>query len=288
MGCRFLVGNRADADRIIAPEVRYKVPSGDRLAHGVEDARRFVADVAGVDAAVARDDLAQFGDAVRGSQRTGRHGKHARQAEGSVFHRVLDKGFHLVELCGRGSLERIAHDALPDVVETDVRRDVGGNAGVFQGIEVAAEGCPVDGLAADGRPARRELAEVRAGGAAFAENFGGDALTDLALGVAVLQEQEVGVRVHVDEAGGHDEPLGVDLALGRSRRHTADRHDVAIAHGQVAAEPGVAAAVDDAAVANDEIVGRFRRRGRALGEQDEAGGTETEIEGTHADLRSDG
>ena len=94
----------------------------------------------------------------------------------------------------------------------------------------------------------------RPGRAALAEHLGRHALADLALGVAVFEQQVVGVRVHVDEAGRDDQPLGVDLALGLARRHAADGDDPVAADGHVADEPRVAGAVDDAAVADDEVV----------------------------------
>ena len=64
--------------------------------------------------------------------------------------------------------------------------------------------------------------EERLARAALAEHLRGHALADLALGVAVFQEQQIRVRVDVDEAGGDDQAGGVDLAPGRPGRHAAD------------------------------------------------------------------
>ncbi len=47
------------------------------------------------------------------------------------------------------------------------------------------------------------------------EDFRGDALANLALGVAVFEERVIGMRVHVDESRRHDQAAGVDLPLGR-------------------------------------------------------------------------
>ena len=84
-------------------------------------------------------------------------------------------------------------------------------------VEVAAERVPAQRLAllVELRR-RRQLALTRPGGIALAEDLGRDALPNLALGVAVFEEREIGMRVHVDEAGGDDQPLGVDAALGRA------------------------------------------------------------------------
>lgn len=56
-------------------------------------------------------------------------------------------------------------------------------------------------------------------------HLGGDALANLALGIAILEEQEIRVGVHVDETGSADQPLSVNLSLGRTRRHATDRDD---------------------------------------------------------------
>src|SRR5439155_25171648 len=97
-------------------------------------------------------------------------------------------------------------------------------------------------------PAGRQFALVRPGGTAFAEDLRGDALADFALGVAVFEEQEVGVRVHVDETWSDDEAARVDFTLRRRCRHPSERHDPVMAPAHVAAEPGVAAAAHDLGV----------------------------------------
>ncbi len=70
--------------------------------------------------------------------------------------------------------------------------------------------------------------------------------------------------MHVDEAGRHDEALGVDLAFGLGGGHTADGNDPVAADRQVADVPRVAGPVHDLAVADHEVVGCFvgHRRGK--------------------------
>ena len=62
------------------------------------------------------------------------------------------------------------------------------------------------------------------------------------------------MRVRVDEAGGDVAVGGVDDAPAAERARRADGRDPVAAHGDVAAIPGVAAAVDDAAAGDDEVV----------------------------------
>src|SRR5262249_8182673 len=111
-----------------------------------------------------------------------------------------------------------------------------------------------------------ELALERADRPALAEDLCGDPLADLALGVAVFQEEVVRVRVHVDEPGRDDQPLGVDFPFGLLRGHAADGDDAIAPDGHVAEEPGVAAAVHDLAIADEQVVRGVRRQGGWRGE----------------------
>ena len=154
---------------------------------------------------------------------------------------------------------RLAHGGLPGVIEADVRRDVDRDAGFFRDLKVFAESGPACGLAADEHRLRLELPDARAGGRSFTENLGGHALADFALGQAVFEEQRIGMRVHVDEAGGHDEAGGVDLWRIGPRRQLTDEFDLAALNSNVGIEPGVAGAVDDLAVGDDQIEGRCAR-----------------------------
>src|SRR5262249_2945828 len=146
---------------------------------------------------------------------------------------------------------RLAHDALPDVVQPDVGGHVDAHAALLDGVEVAGQAVPFDALAAGGGAARAELALERAGRPALAEHLGGDALANLALGVAVLQKEIIGVRVHVDEPGRDHQPPGVDGAAGSNIRHPADGDDAVAADADVAVKPRVAGAVHDPAVADE-------------------------------------
>src|ERR1700760_1117397 len=61
------------------------------------------------------------------------------------------------------------------------------------------------------------------------------------------------MRVYVDPPGRHHQPRGIDLAP-RGPLLAADSRDPAIRNGNIAAECGLAGAIDDRASANDDIV----------------------------------
>ena len=59
--------------------------------------------------------------------------------------------------------------------------------------------------------------------------------------------------VHVDPARGDQQPVGVDVALGRALL-AADRRDAAVRDRHVAGKCRFAGAIDDLAAANDDVV----------------------------------
>ena len=62
------------------------------------------------------------------------------------------------------------------------------------------------------------------------------------------------VRVHVDETGRENLVVRVDDFARCVRRYVPDANNSAVANADVGTEPGIAAAVDDAGVCNQEIV----------------------------------
>src|SRR5687768_4700956 len=68
------------------------------------------------------------------------------------------------------------------------------------------------------------------------------------------------MRMHVNEPRRHCQPLRIDLTLAR-RRHPSNLRDSISAHSHIAVKPGIAGAVDDAPVANHQVV-LFRGKAR--------------------------
>ena len=89
----------------------------------------------------------------------------------------------------------------------------------------------------------------------MADDLGGDALAHLALGLGIDRQREVGMGLDVDEAGRDREPVGVDHLGGVAARFAADRGDAAVADGDVARLARGAAAVEQQAAADQDVVG---------------------------------
>ena len=145
--------------------------------------------------------------------------KARRVAEGSGFETFFQEAGHLVDLVGRGGALVEARDGYAQVAVGDEGGDVDRGLRCVEGFEVSGERAPshvqagvvaVDVGGEQGRGGDRGAAV-----AAVADELGGHALIDGALGAGVDEKGEVGVAVDIDEAGGYDEALGVDLVVAR-------------------------------------------------------------------------
>ena len=107
-----------------------------------------------------------------------------------------------------------------------------------------------------GQAAREPLAVLGLAGrqreAAVAHHHGGDAVPARAAAERVPGDLRVHVGVAVDEAGRDDQPLGVDLALGRLA-DAADLDDPAVLDADIGADSAAARSVDDGAVFDQEV-----------------------------------
>jgi hypothetical protein len=96
--------------------------------------------------------------------------------------------------------------------------------------------------------------QVGAGAAAVARDHGGHAVGDEIARFRTFQDGALDVGVDVDEAGGDDAVAGVDYAGGRGAGEASDGRDPSGGDGDVGATPGVARAVQNAGVADEEVV----------------------------------
>ena len=166
-----------------------------------------------------RDYLAKLHQVIGRRQRApGGMAEQRGKAEGAVLHGVVEDRLHPGELFLSRAGVRLAHHRFPDVFDADVRGDVDGDAGLFQHVEIAAQRRPFCGLALHDESLLRQFAEVGPGRVLFSQYFGRDPIVDLALGVAVFEQDHVRMRVHVDKSGRDDQPPGVDLAFRAARR----------------------------------------------------------------------
>ena len=139
--------------------------------------------------------------------------------------------------------------------------DVAGGL-LVEEVQELLYGAPTDvgrGLAVDCGQVPEELLKFfgrrrGVGQAILAQGVCRDSLRELGLVPGVIQECEVRVRVHVDEAGGDDTARGVDGARCLNSRGLApdDGHRVP-GHTHVRAEPGLSRAVNDSAASYQQI-----------------------------------
>src|ERR1039457_726425 len=101
--------------------------------------------------------------------------------------------------------------------------------------------------------------QVHLRAAAVAGNHRGDAVEQKIVAPWIPFDAAFDVSVNVDKARRHDALSSVDGAGCRSIANPAHRPDAPVLHTDIRAEPWVAATVDDARVADQNIV--VRRRG---------------------------
>ena len=161
----------------------------------------------------------------------------------------------------------------------------------FEGVEVLAEALPppVDALVQGGardvldglHQLDQEVVLVGPRGCeadtAVAHHDRGRAVPGGGRHLRIPGHLTVVVGMDVDPARGHDRPVGIDLSVRRARL-AAHLGDHAVVDGEVAGEAVGAGAVDDRAVADDEVMGHgvsFRngasrlQRGRIPGQERE-------------------
>ena len=94
----------------------------------------------------------------------------------------------------------------------------------------------------------------------FAQHLERDALADVALAAAVVDQRLVGPTEHVDEAGSDGQARRVDLQGATGRAHVADRRDSVVVNRKVADDRRGTSAVVDRTAANDDVVGGILSR----------------------------
>ena len=171
------------------------------------------------------------------------------------LHALTGKVAHGGQLRIGGQAGGPAHGGDADGGVGDEMEHVAGGVAVKQGQKVG-DAAPADvrRLAVDRRQVDQELLQGsgcgwRIGQAVHAQGLGGHALADLGLVVRVGEQLEVGMGVHVDEAGANHVAAGVDGAAGIDRRRIArDDLDRVAGDGNTGPIAGGAGAVDHRAV----------------------------------------
>ncbi len=248
-----------------------QMPNFDRDMRLASDAQRFVnggqngvalvAHVRGIDAAGCGSLLRQSNQFFGPGVRRGRVFERSGDADGAVAHGLAHEFLHLLELRGSGLNVVGAENHGAHLRGADVGSDVDASMLFFKTREVLAESAPVgsDAVVVEGFvPVANERIVQRRCGAAFAGDLGGDALKDFRWQARIDENSELGLAEHVDESGSDNHAVSIDGARALSGGEIADSGDPAITNPDVAGIPGGARAVNDAAVGDDDVVGRGR------------------------------
>ena len=128
---------------------------------------------------------------------------------------------------------------------------------LFEAAEIAVERGPIDRelVLVEKRLLRRDgFFILRSDGPAFAGNFRGDSLGKFAQRTIVEEKRHFRLAEHINKARSDNAALRIDFALGMGFTQIADSRNAITADSNIRGEPGITRAVDDVAVANEEIV----------------------------------
>ena len=183
-------------------------------------------------------------------------GEAAGHADRALRQAVGEESAHRGELVRSGRAIVVTDRQHPQRTLRDQVRGVD-RAAPVDAVEVAADGTPVPvepvriAVPAGELPAQygeRRVVHRRVAQTVLAENLQRHALRGLRQMFGIGEHREVGVGVHVDEAGREHQPGGVDDPTGgRWPRPRADRRDPAAGNRDVGADPRCAGAVDHVA-----------------------------------------
>ena len=161
----------------------------------------------------------------------------------------------------------LAHDEVPHRTVRDVARDVGAVAARVDHVEVVREGFPLTPRHPDRQRRAGDVldpfhhvdegfvigwAHGREAHTAVAQHDGRDAVGGRRLEGVVPRDLAVVVGMEIEEAGGDDRAVGVDLPAAPSVDRT-DLDDGVAVDGDVAGERRGSGAVDDGAASNDDV-----------------------------------
>ncbi len=174
-----------------------------------------------------------------------------------MLHGVGGERFHLVQLGGGGRAIVIADDGGAELAGTDVGAEVQRRALLFETAEIAIEIRPINGEFVGLKKrlhGRESFFTLRGDGGAFAGDFRGDALREFAERAIIEEQADFGLPQHVYKSWRDDATGSVDFAGGAFVVQIADRRDSIAFYGNVGVEPGISRAVDEVAIANDQVI----------------------------------
>ncbi len=181
----------------------------------------------------------------------------AGEAESAVLHSLLDENLHLAELGGCGSAIVVANYSFANLGGADIGADVQRCALLFEPAEIAVESGPINCkfVMVEKRLLRRDgLFILRGDGAAFAGDFRGNALRELAQRTIVEEERDFGLAEHVNEARSDDAAFRIDFSFSMGFAQIANCGEAIATYSDIGGIPGIPGAVDDVTIADDEII----------------------------------
>ena len=229
------------------------------LVERAVDPVAFVANVRSVSTAEFRGFGCQRDEFFGGGVRRRRVLQGCRYADRAVAHGIAHETFHPLQFGGAGRAVFIAEHHAADLRGAGIAGQIDAHALFGEPGEVLAEGAPV------GRDAVVLVRDVvslqdgvveRCDGAAFPRDLGGDALVDLGRQMRIHQNRELRLAQHVDEARSDYHAACVESAAGSGGIQFTDGGDASPADRDIAGVPWRAGAVDDAAIADHQVVGR--------------------------------
>ena len=228
------------------------------------DVHAFVAHVRRVNPAVAPGRLRERDQLV--GLRVARGGVFQRSpdAQRPLLHQRVDNGRHLRQFRRRRCAILFSDDRKPHLRRAHERRDVQRRSLLLELREIAAEVAPILAvmpLLHRVRIVEDQLVGQRRDRAALSGHFGGDALRDLREHPVIDEDVGLGLAHHVDEPRRNHEAGHVHRVACRGSAEESHGGDPIAAQRHVAAIARVAAAVDDPATLQQDIVGSIIARG---------------------------
>ena len=225
----------------------------------------FVAHVRDVPAARFRGGLRQRDQLGRLGEKSRRIDQRTADTQRAFAHRLSHEVLHAGQFGRRRITVVFAEHVHAHAGRANEGRDVKRNASAHERIEILAERGPVD-LVLDVALVLEDVClhrvVERAAGLTLAHDLERDPLLEVAHAAAVSDQRRVGPRQHVDETRRDGLAARVDLGRRPGAGEVTDRGDTIATNANIRSPTRRAGAIEERAVADDEVVsvGRLRRR----------------------------
>ena len=226
----------------------------NHLVQSLKKLRAFTAKMRDVHPIILGDNAAQFDKLFCGLIGRRRINQSGRHAHGALLHGLMQQTFHRRHLACCDWTVIIAGRVDSQSGGADERGDIGGDTLALQKFQVFAQSRPFNvivdiGNGQDGIARPFHFVIERAHRSAFAHDFKGHALLDVADAAPVRNQRFSRPTKHIDEPRRHGQAVQVDDLRRAGLAETADVRDFIAVNGQVAAQRLGAAAVVNCAIA---------------------------------------